>query len=89
MQVGCERRNTGQTAAATAAYVAAAMTGHELLPHRPPVRHCLSPEHPGRLMDSISTAAVSMADTMQRLEFEDFPGRSLTVLLFKDVTNSK
>jgi hypothetical protein len=40
-------------------------------------------------MDSISTAAVSIADTMQRLEFEDFPGRSLTVLLFKDVTNSK
>ena len=29
-----------------------------------------------------------MADTL-RLEFEDFPGRSLTVLLFKDVTNSK
>jgi hypothetical protein len=41
---------------------------------------------------SIASSAVlvgSMAECMQRLEFEDFPGRSLTVMLFKDVTNSK
>lgn len=30
-----------------------------------------------------------MEASIQRLEFEDFPGRTLTVLLFKDVTNSK
>jgi hypothetical protein len=30
-----------------------------------------------------------MADDICTLEFEDYPGRSLTVLLFKDVTNSK
>jgi hypothetical protein len=26
---------------------------------------------------------------VQRLQFDDFPGRTLSVLLFKDVTNSK
>jgi hypothetical protein len=40
-------------------------------------------------MCPVPTAAASTADTMQRLEFEDFPGRSLTVFLFKEVTNSK
>lgn len=30
-----------------------------------------------------------MSELQQVLTFQDFPGRSLTVLLFKDVTNSK